>query len=379
MAMKKLLQVEENGVDLDLLDQPQLISKTTMITHRDTIWNSPVDLTNDSQADVNLVYDQQLKCHALGSWILSSFTNRAIQKLECSKSDWSVEKNDEIFLHGPLLFWFFVDVVKLNNDTLVQNTKDKLGNLNVKDFDFSVRDMLVEFDNLCIEITVRLKGQITEDERISLLWRCLETMKDEHFPHIVSDEKRVYRHSTAANSKSNVELIELFKREQTDLEADGKWNCPNKDQQILTLTSILQNVVCQVNNVTTGNFGNPNHLPVKKSGRSSIPEWKYLREEGQTEIERDGKTYWWCDKHDNPVTRENGMWARHKPEEHKDEFRQNRKNRPANAPAASDNTASSDSSATVQVDQNLFNALRSGADVQSFLNSLEVNEMNLNE
>ena len=379
MAMKKLLQVKENGVDLDLLDQPQLISKTTMITHRDTIWNSPVDLTNDSQADVNLVYDQQLKCHALGSWILSSFTNRAIQKLECSKSDWSVEKNDEIFLHGPLLFWFFVDAVKPNNDTLVQNTKDKLGNLNVKDFDFSVRDMLVEFDNLCTEITVRLKGQITEDECISSLWRCLETMKDEHFSRIVSDEKRAYRRSPAANRKSNVELIELFKREQTDLEADGKWNCPNKDQQILTLTSILQNVVRQVNNVTTGNFGNPNNLPVKKSGRSSIPEWKYLCEEGQTEIERDGKTYWWCDKHDNPVARENGMWARHKPEEHKDDFRQNRKNRPANAPTVSDNTASSDSSATVQVDQNLFNALRSGADVQSFLNSLEANEMNLNE
>ena len=33
MSMKKLIQVKEGGQDLELLDQPQLITKATMVAH----------------------------------------------------------------------------------------------------------------------------------------------------------------------------------------------------------------------------------------------------------------------------------------------------------------------------------------------------------
>ena len=119
--------------------------------------------------------------------------------------------------------------MKPNNDTLVQQTKEKLMQLKVKDFGHSIKEMLIEFENLCTGIEVRLKGQVTEDEKISTLWKGLETMQDEHFSRVVSDEKRLYRRQAAGHRKPNSELIELFKREQTNLEADGKWNKPNKD------------------------------------------------------------------------------------------------------------------------------------------------------
>ena len=126
MSMKKLLNVKEGTQDLELLAQPLLITKATMIAHRDEIWTAAVDLTNNSQEDVNKVFDKQLKCHAFGLFLVNALSNRALQKLESSKSQWTVLKDDEEFVHGPLLFWFIIDAVKPNNDTLVQHTKEKL-------------------------------------------------------------------------------------------------------------------------------------------------------------------------------------------------------------------------------------------------------------
>ena len=402
MALKKLLKVQEGGVDLEILEQPQLISKATMVTQRDTIWNAAVDLVNDTQATVNTVFDKQLKCHAIGLWIVDALTNRAQQKLECSKSEWTVEKDDEIFIHGPLLFWFIVDAVKPNNDTLVQQTKEKLMQLKAKNFGHSVKEMLVEFENLCTEVEVRLKGQVTEDEKISALWKALESMQDEHFARVVSDEKRSYRREPVATRKTHSELIEVFKREQTDLEADGKWNKPNKDQQILALTSVLQSVVKQVNNVRTHGWnGNGNGNGTRNNNgngnsngngnvngrdrRTRAPAWKYKREDGQTTITKDGKQYWWCDKHTNPETGSKGMWVRHKPEDHKDNFFSKAASERNNELPGQSNTSSSpappNSSDTpsVQVDSRLFTALRSGADVQSYLDALQNNGTTLNE
>ena len=135
MAMKKLLRVTQNAIDLDLLDQPQLITKATMLAHKAAIWGAVYDVNTDAQEDVNDIFDKQLKCHVLGSSILNGLSNRAEQKLESSRSEWSVEKDEEVYIHGPLLFWFIVDAVKPNNDTLVQSAKEKLNKLNVKDFE----------------------------------------------------------------------------------------------------------------------------------------------------------------------------------------------------------------------------------------------------
>ena len=195
MAMKKMLTIAQGPTgateDFQLLNQPQLITKATMIANRDAIW-ADVDVNTQNQETVNSVFDRQLKCHVFGLWISNALTNRALQKLECSKSEWTVEQDDEVYIHGPLLFWYIVDAVKPNNDTLVQQSKDKLNSLNVKDFEQSAKDMLTEFENICTKIEVRLKGTVSEDEKISALWKCLETMKEEHFSRVVLDEKRAY-------------------------------------------------------------------------------------------------------------------------------------------------------------------------------------------
>ena len=399
MAMKTLLQVTENNEILELIDQAQLIQKATMIAHRDSIWNATVDLANQAQAQVNAIYDKQLKCNVFGNWILEALTSSALSKLESTKVEWAVEKDGEMQVHGPILFWHIVDLVKPNNDTLVQNAKEELVSLNVKNFDHSIKSMLVKFENIITHIKVRLKGEITNDEIISALWKTTETMQDEHFSKVVSDEKRLYRRATAANKKSYSDLIADFKREETDLRGDGKWNKSNKDAQIRLLTATIEGVIKHVNNLksfntnqTRGSGGKVEKESKKvdiakdnvKKASNGTPEWKYLRK-NEDEYERtvDGKEYWWCPKHRNPVTGKSGMWSRHRAEEHTDNFTPQNSNsstkKDDSKQAENKATEGADSNQTsIQVDRKLFSALKSGADVQSFLSKLEHNGTSLN-
>ena len=182
-------------------------------------------------------------------------------------------------------------------------------------------------------------------------------------------------------------MIELFKREQTDLEADGKWNKPNQKQQILALTSMLQSVVKQVNNVSTIENGGKTKTDKKTDDKVKdpkvppkyvVPDWKWKREDGQTTCTRDGKEYWWCDKHTNPSTGSKGMWARHKPENHTDDFIPGQAKKTGRKKKKPKKEDASSSSTTVTVDKNLLNALKTGADVQSFLDQLQENGTSLN-
>lgn len=397
MAMRKLMKVTQDSESYELLDQAPLVTETTLETHRDEIWADTKDpKTTDTQEKVNEIQDKRLKCHALGTWLEAALTKDGLHKLEHAKSKYTVYKDDEPYIHGPYLFWLIVEDIKPNNDTLIQNAKDKLNQLNVKNYGHSVKEMLTEFDNIVVEISSRLKGQISEDEKVSALWKCLATMSDEVFSKIVFDEKRTYRNAKAADKLSCDALIRLFRKEQTNMEADDIWNKPSaKDQQIVALTSILKSVVNNVNNAiashsTNGGDGKGDHgngngrkrgAEPKKSG---VPAWKYQRTGDETEMERDGKTWYWCTHHDNPNPGMQGMWVRHKETEHKDDFKPPRYTKGQNGSNGNKNggkkTSNSGSGGpTVKVDNKLFQALKSGADVQVFLNKLaQNNQTNLN-
>jgi hypothetical protein len=390
MAMKKLMKVTQDGDEFQLIDQAQLVTEATMVAARNETWDSSKDpKTSDNQDDVNKIMDQRIKYHALGTWLLNALTTDAVHRLEHAKSQYIIEKDDEPYVHGPSLWWLIVADVKPNNDTLIQNAKERLNELNVKNFDFSVKDMLTEFDTIVVEIESRLKGSITEDERISALWKSLETMKEEKFSKIVFDEKRTYRNATAVNKLKCDELVRLFKREQTNMEADKIWNKPSdKDQKIIALTSILDSVVKSVNNAinthTPSNPSDHSNPPNKRARKpKSVPSWKYENDNDLKECQRDDKTWYWCPKHNNPNEGKTGMWVRHTPEEHKQDFRFNPKD---NSRDSKPGTASKDTTNTqdgsqpaVKVDTKMFQALKSGADIQVFLNRLsEHNKIDLN-
>jgi hypothetical protein len=196
LAMRKLLKLTQGTEEFLLVDQAPLVTEETMIENRDSTWADEADPTTTmTQADVNNVMDKRIKCHAFGTWLQDSLTTEALTKLEYARSKFSIIKDDEPYLHGPILWWYIVTDIKPNNDTLIQNAKEELNSLDVKNFNFSVKEMLTQFDNIVVEITARLKGTITEDEHMTALWKCVETMPEEKFAKTVWDEKRSYQKS----------------------------------------------------------------------------------------------------------------------------------------------------------------------------------------
>ena len=240
---------------------------------------------------------------------------------------------------------------------------------------------MTEFDNIVFDIVSKLKGTLSEDEKMTALWKCLATMKEEKFSNIVFEEKRKYRNSTALVKKSCDEFIRLFKQEQVNMEADKIWNKPSsKDQQIIALTSMLKSVVNNVNKAVANNSNSysgsnsDENPPAKKTKRGQgTPPWKFENAEKKLECDRDGKHWWWCPKHNNPNEGVEGMWVRHKPEDHVNEFKPSRSTTgQENAKPSDANRSYADavSNPAVQVDDNMFQALKSGADIQVFLNKL---------
>ena len=179
------------------------------------------------------------------------------------------------------------------------------------------------------------------------------------------------------------------------MEGDKIWNKPSaKDQQLVLLNSLLTKFVNNVNGAissqeqtkptdTKPKDGNP-----KEPRKSKVPSWKYERKDDETECERDDKTWYWCPHHPNPNGGDPGMWVRHKPEEHMNGFKQGGSNRSSNdrnkgnqpSTANTANSASNNSKPSVTIDTKLFQALKSGADIQVFLNKMtgQTNETLLN-
>jgi hypothetical protein len=166
-----------------------------------------------------------------------------------------------------------------------------------------------------------------------------------------------------------------------NMEADKIWNKPStKDQQIIALTSMLKSVF---NNINKAVANNSNIHPGSNTGGSlsttkskkgqGTPPWKFENPDKKLECDCDGKHWWWCPKHYSPHEGVDGMWVCHKPEEHRNEFKlQRASNDKENAPPADGKCSYADvaSEPAVKVDDNMFQALKSGADIQVFLNKL---------
>jgi hypothetical protein len=148
--MRKLLKLTQGTEEFLLVDQAPLVTEATVIADRDPIWANSTDPdTTMTQANINKIMDKHIKCHAFSTWLQDALTTEALMKLKYTRSKFSVIKDDEPYLHGPLLWWYIITAdIKPNNDnTLIQNAKEELNSLNVKDFNFSVKEMLTHFDN----------------------------------------------------------------------------------------------------------------------------------------------------------------------------------------------------------------------------------------
>jgi hypothetical protein len=332
-CLKSILMVnDDNGIARDVLTEFSLLNENNVSSFKHEIWTDN-GTTNTERFKEQ---DRRIKADLLATFLLESLTFSARKTIDQSKSDWTVDYDGDIFCHGPTILWLIATEVKPDNGHLVDLIKTKLRTLTVKDYGFSIKLMLTEFASLTEEIG-QLGGSYLENEQQLDFWRAIKTMEEKEFHRYVCDKHDDYRELDPTSRPTVKALIKQFKRKQTNMESDQKWNKLSvQDAQILALTTYLTSKGYDSDasrnrrkrNATTPSdpekspkrpTKSPNDTTTKKRD-FSYPEWRLeAPKEGEsTTKEVDGKHYHWCSKDHGQY--KGGLWGTHTEEEHKGGF-----------------------------------------------------------
>ena len=132
------------------MNQYTLLPAADVISAANAIWRD-FDAILDDDAKC-IIHKQRIKRNMLGEYILSSLTDSAIRKLQNSNDEWKRLRDGKVCYDGPTIIFYLMMRIKHDNGHLIDDTKTKLTQLNVKNFNFRIINMLTEFINLINKI-----------------------------------------------------------------------------------------------------------------------------------------------------------------------------------------------------------------------------------
>jgi hypothetical protein len=200
--------------------------------------------TNDpafkNQNEADEFTDEQLKASILGNWIHESLTEFAKMQLRAEQNFIEhLDADGKPYYDGPSYFFAVAELVDPDNGQLIKAVCTQLRELNVKNFGYSVIQMLAEFKKLQTRIG-ELGGTYDLDDQFLDFWACLRTMKEKEFARYVRQERDTYRKL----ARSNRGRIETYMRDMCDKEvamkADSEWNVMSpEDAMVMLLVNAL--------------------------------------------------------------------------------------------------------------------------------------------
>ena len=153
----------------------------------------------------------------------------AIHKLQNSKDEWKRLRDGKVCYDGPTILFYLTTRVKPDNGHLINDAKTKLTQLNVKNFNFGIINMLTEFVNLVDEIG-NLGGTISTEEQAFYFWQSVKTMKEQRFSYFCDGEHGRYRAAIGPAKPTLSTLIEQFKAKEVNMKGENLWNKPTPEQ-----------------------------------------------------------------------------------------------------------------------------------------------------
>ncbi len=284
-------------VTYDLLLHPGKISLTDLQAHCATIWNA-----NDADN-----VQQQIKLNMMGVCLLNSVSKSVAQRLDADKERWffSNRGGKDGLIIFKLLMQYSLQTTRYGSET----TKDKLHNLNVKNFGNNVEDMLLHRKTLLDDL--RAQGEVFNED---LYWafKCLETVEiPESFKRYIEDKKSDWEDGGVITAS------ELCKAAQTKfkhlLEA-GKWKFTTHTSNATSLTSkddakFIALVAAVKELAKSVGKQQPEYSDNQKN------KWKFEAPAAGASIEKEvnGKSFWWCNGSDGK--KHKPMYCHHKPTE----------------------------------------------------------------
>jgi hypothetical protein len=302
------------------------LSRANIEASRNTRWPD-TNPTFTIQSQWDQFTDTQIKSSTVGQYIHASLSEDAKRQLSADEDLFQVKDLDgNIFFDGPSYFWKIAAIVDPDNDSLVDSERMKLKNLNVKNFGYSIIQMLAEFKNIMKRIG-ELGGSYSSDEQFLDFWTAVATMKEKGFAAYVTHQKDIYRDTPKHARPTIDDYIHKFTKKETAMKEDKKWNVASPEEQmIMALVSVLdsqsksdnkkpKHTETESKKATETTSDKADKEPLSKEEKaklkeSRIPAWKKQspKDDEPTEKEVDGRTYYWCTK----CRDGKGMWALHK-------------------------------------------------------------------
>ncbi len=147
-------------------------------------------------------------------------------------------------------------------------------------------------------------------------------VKNELLPHDFKSEFTSLKRRWQMNKEivTSQSLMDDASTYYTNMVASGDWKSEvNKHAQIIALTTQLTELKKEFNEVKSAKIITPPTPTPSGSGSNKFEQWRLEKVNNKEEfnmVVRDGKTYYWCDKHKYPSSNVQGMYVFHKPIEH---------------------------------------------------------------
>ena len=147
-------------------------------------------------------------------------------------------------------------------------------------------------------------------------------IKNELLPHdfkseFTSLERRWQMNKEIVTSQSLMDDASTY---YTNMVASGDWKSEvNKHAQIIALTTQITELKKEFNEVKAAKNITPSIPTPSGPGSNKFEQWRLEKVDNKEEfnmVVRDGKTYYWCNKHKYPSSNVQGMYVFHKPTEH---------------------------------------------------------------
>jgi len=229
----------------------------------------------------------------------------------------------EIKQDGPTLLKMILVNTFIATKASTFTIKEKFYDLNLKRFKWNVNAMNQDVREKMADLQAA-GAKADETDMIITLFRAYNTTSNEEFKASISYWKNEWNSNTFTTAE---ELMEKAAAKYEELRMMGTWGRKTQDDQIMALTSKIQDL--EKKGSSSGGDNKSSESGKSRKGKeSSIPKWKFERSLSQAATyERNGKTYHWCT---GPGHDKVGMWVIHDPGTCGQQTRNNSTNNSAN-------------------------------------------------
>ena len=273
-------------------------------------------LTNiDNDADEKSTFHSRVRAEMIAKRIENSVTTASWKTLMLKKADftWTNLTTGEIHLDGGTMLFILLSKINPSTRVGVSGLKLLISSATLAAFNHNVISLLNDMATNYARI-VELGG--SHEDYLLHIFAALLTTTNEIFRQFIQAEKNKWELGEAYLADT---LIDKATTKYNNMISDNQWKSnETKDAKLLALTTQvadLEGLVSKQNNPSSSNdkqSDDSKWVP----GAKHVEKWRIVKDKGE-ECEVNGLTWWWCPHHKLDGVFD-GLYVRHRPEDHND-------------------------------------------------------------